>query len=535
MSAAAQDTAAQAGTVAVPKRFPLVTQPGFRSTKLTLSDPSVRSPVSDAALINCYAELDPQDKQFWVEKRPGTSTLATSIGAAGGVGMVFTPTTVYPVAIFGSNIYQWVGGVLTNIAYEGSSNPLIPGRLARFLPVPKNDFGGPGVGAWAANGGLWIVSVGAAGGHYAPGYLAAQDFITGGPPWGATPLCDGVVYLDGVMYVMDQNGAIWGSNAGAFNTWLATTVIQAGGRYDPPVCLAQQLEYIIAFKGTSLRCFYDAGAAAQTDGVGSNLAWIEGADANYGCANAGTVQLIDETLLWVSNNDKSTPQIARMDGLQVKVVSTPPVERLLQQLLMAAYSAAPSATTNILYSSGIKRGGHRWYTLTATSVCTGGTPFTLVYDLDQELWFVWTSPGSTYWSPVGASAHSDYNAGVFAQDISSGALYMLDIDQIYPTDSGTPCQVDIYTPNWDGGTRRRKMLNMLYFVNDQVSGSKMQVRKSDDDYRSWSPLRDVRLDVAQPWLDTCGTFRRRTLNIRHNAATPFRIKTGDAQIDLGVL
>lgn len=516
----------------VPKRFPLAARPGFRSTTLALADPTVRSPVSDAALINAYAELDPEDNQYWVEKRLGTETLATVSGTAGGVGVA---AAGFGLAIFGPNLWLYVAGTLTNVPYGGSTgHTLITGRAAQFL-----DLNPPGVGpssVWCVNGGMWQTIAGHGHGSSA-GYIAVQDATVshGGVPW-TVPLCDGCVILDGVVYVMDQTGNIWGSNNNDFSTWLATTVILAGGRDDIPVALVQQLEYVVALKKSSFRCFYDAGAAAQTLGVGSNLAWVEGADGNFGCANAGSVQLIDQSLLWLSNNDKNTPQIVRMDGLQVQVVSTPIIERLLQQLPMATFSSQPSLTTNIVYSSGIKRGGHRLYVLTALQVVAGATPFTLVYDLDQQLWYSWMSTGFPYWSVTSASAHGDDNAqGVFAQDINSGLFYATDIDQVYPTDSGIPCQVDIYTPSSDVGTKRRKTLTAMYFQNDQVSGSVMYVRKTDNDYRSWSPFRRVSLSIDRPNLTRCGTFTKRALNLRHHAATPFRIKAADLQMDIGTI
>lgn len=529
----------QAGSVAMPKRFPLVTAPGFRSTTLALADPTVRSAVSDAAMINCYAELDPQDKQYWVEKRPGLATLASVAAAAGGgVGVGFDDVHSIPFAIFGTDLYFWYAGALTKILYAPNPLPLVAGRPATFLSLPQYSPGQANV-IWSVNGWMWEATVNI--GTSSWNYNNFNNFVnSGSPPWGSTLLCDGCAYLDGVIYVMDRTGAIWGSDLNSVSSWTATTVIQAGGRNDIPVALAQQLQYIIAFKSTSLRCFYDAGAAAQTSGVGSNLAWVEGADSYYGLANAGSLQLIDDTLLWLTNNDKGTPQIARMDGLQVRIVSTPPIERLLQNIKMGAFSAAPNATSNVVYSAGIKRGGHRFYVLTVPPAASSAQPFTIVYDMDQQLWSVWMSTGLSYWSAVCASAHADQdglgseNPGVFTQDMTSGAFYVCDIDQVYPTDSGNFCTVDLYSPNADFGTRRRKQCQQAFWVADQTSGGVIQIRKSDDDYRSWSPFRRVRLDVKQPRITRWGTFRRRAINIRHQAATPFRIKAGEAQIDLGV-
>lgn len=533
-----QMQAQQAPSVRVPKRLPLVSKPGFRSTAFGLKDPTVLSPVSDAALFNCYAELDPEDNQYWVGKRLGNLTLTTKVGGAGGVGTLISQTNLaIPLAIFGTTLYGWFGASLNAFTYTGVGHAIISGRMGTFIPESTAGGGVASGGVvWAVNGGFWQAASGVGGNNYS----AFEDFVAApGIPWTSGKLCDGCALLDYTLYVMDQNGAIWGSNVNDYSHWLGTTVIQAGGRADVPVCLAQQLEYIIAFKSTSLRCFYNAGAAANTGGVGSNLAWVEGADSNFGCLSGGSVQLIDQTLVWATNNDKGTVQVARMDGLQVSVISTPVIERLLQNVNVTVFSQAPSATTSIVYSNGIKRGGHRYYTLTIPPAATlNGVGFTIVYDLDQELWYIWFSPGLSYWTVVGVSSSAGAGAGVqgvFAQDLTSGAFYLVDIDQVLPTDSGTPATVDIYTPNSDLGTRRKKQLNALYFVNDQVSGSTMYVRKTDKDYRKWSPFRKVRLDVTQPSLTRCGSFYRRALNLRHIAATPFRIKAGDAQLDLGTL
>jgi hypothetical protein len=526
----------QAGSVRVPKRFPLASKLGFRATTINLSDPTIRSPVSDAIIINGYAELDPEDNQYWVEKRLGNQTVGMQAGNAGGTGVL---PSGFALAIFGPNLYSYIAGVMANLAYGGGlALPLVQGRCAKFIEVSAP--GGAPTVFWAVNGSMWNTIPGHV--HGSGGYENIADLTagTGGVPWTAA-LCDGCVFLDETLYVMDQNGGIWGSDVNVFNTWVATTLIQAGGRQDAPVALAQQMEYLIAFKTTSFRCFYDAGSSAQTLGVGSNLAWVEGADGNYGCANAGSIQLIDQSLLWLTNNDEATPQIARMDGLQVQIVSTPPVERLLQHIKMGAFSSNPNSPANIIYSAGIKRGGHRFYVITVPASTSTSIPFTLAYDLDQQMWYLWTGAGLSYWPVTGVSAHYDTDIpgqtipGLLCQDVSSGALYYTDIDQTYPTDSGIPAQVDIYTPNWDAGTKRRKFLNAMYFQNDQVSGSKMLVRKSDNDYRSWGPFRQVSLSTDRPNMTRCGTFTKRALNIRHVAPTPFRIKTSDLQMDIGTL
>lgn len=639
----------QAPSVGQPPRWPLATQPGFRSTSF--------SPVTDACLINAYAELDESRREYWVEKRPGLAKLVSLGSSSPGMGLttfLYNGTT-YILTIFGGNLYTSAqpGGALVQANYAGSGHAMaavgdcatflsdsIPGAAtlitfdttvtageivdspdtatgyvngqigsvtesnitgsvdvneisdlytpdegnqhttsltvsgfganpgqnwlysitfngvtlfasdssygfvvtsenlaewewtaAQGAPLGFVDdgvypgtivyYGPPGVGSttvfWVVGGGLFLLQE--SGGTFT--YENMLDVSDSG--FTTNLLCDGLVYLDGTLYVMDTSGNIWGSDIDDPTTWVGTNVIEAGGRLDTPICLVQQLEYVIALKSTSTRCFYDAGSAT---GSSSPLAWIEGADSNFGCASGGSVQLIDETLVWLSNNLQSTLQVVRMDNLQVRVVSTAPVERLLQD-------SGGIGKLGQVYSSVIKRGGHRFYLLTME-----GFGLTLAYDIDMAMWYLWTTSGADPtkpWEVACTGPTVGTTPGQIAQDASSGAIYYLDIDQVYPTDVGTPCQVDIYTPNWDAGTRRRKQLQAMFFVADQVSGSVMTSRYSNDDYTTWSSPQQVRLDVRRPMLTRQGTFTRRAYNFRHLCPTPMRIKAGELQMDKGVL
>ena len=94
--------------------------------------------------------------------------------------------------------------------------------------------------------------------------------------------------------------------------------------------------------------------------------------------------------------------------------------------------------------------------------------------------------------------------------------------------------MDIYTPNFDGGTMRSKQLSMMLFNADQVSGSALQVRYSDNDYQSWSDPQTVDLGLERPQLPDQGSFYKRAYWIRHNVSTACRIRSVDLQMDLGV-
>ena len=105
----------------------------------------------------------------------------------------------------------------------------------------------------------------------------------------------------------------------------------------------------------------------------------------------------------------------------------------------------------------------------------------------------------------------------------------------YYTDDGSKIIVDIYTPIFDANTTRRKQLNMMYFVGDQDVGSVLYIRRSEDDYQTWSNFRSVRLDVKRPHLSGCGTFSRAAYHFRHWSNTPLRMQAVEIQYDLGTL
>jgi len=75
----------------------------------------------------------------------------------------------------------------------------------------------------------------------------------------------------------------------------------------------------------------------------------------------------------------------------------------------------------------------------------------------------------------------------------------------------------------------------MEFVGDQEVGSVLHVRCSDDDYKTWSNFRSVKLSDKHPRLINCGTFVRRAYHLRHWSDTPLRLQAVDVQYDLGTL
>jgi len=323
----------------------------------------------------------------------------------------------------------------------------------------------------------------------------------------------GWAYLNSVTYVGKSTGAIQGSDPDNPILWDALDVLYAAIEPDLGVALAKQLVYVVMFKQWSTEIFYDAQNA-----TGSALAPVQGAKVNYGCAHADSISAVDEgILLWLSSDRTVGRHVIKMEGLKADIVSTDPVERLLVGF---------DLTT--IYSFGLKVAGHRFYVLTSVT-----SNLTLVYDLDTRMWQQWTDSSGNYFPFCAVTSNSSNQ--IVLQHATDGKLYLM--SPTYYTDDGSVITVDIVTPNFDGGTNRRKQMTMMKFIADQTQGSILHVRKNDHDYTAdkWSNFRSVDLSRKQPVLTNCGSFVRRAHHFRHQSQTVMRVREIELQMDLGTL
>jgi hypothetical protein len=431
-------------------------------------------------------------RQYVIWTTAGTDW--TLVGAASNTpGLLFTAT--------GQN------SLGAGLVYE-TGNPLVQGNYYTIDTVGTTDF--TLIGAPSNTPGITFLCTGISAGT---GTVFTQSFP-------GTTIVKGFAYLDGTLYVMDDQGQIWGTlgppqgNFDDPSQWDPLNVIVARDEPDAGVFLWKQQSYVIAFKEWTTEAFYDAG-----NPTGSPLSPVIGAKTPYGCVSGETVQEIDDTLIWVTANRMSSPQVVMMQELRARVISTPQVERLLDTANQAS-----------MVSFAVKHGGHRFYVLTIYDF-----NLTLVFDLNTEFWFQWTDKDGNYWPLVDRTF--DATGKHIVQARTGGTIYYIEGDYDYPTDAGDVVPVDIITPNTTFGVDRRKTITAMHFNGDQTSGSNLYVRVNDKDYdpTGWTNFRVVDMGQKRPMLYNCGTFYRRAWHLRHMAPTPFRIKWVDLQMDLGTL
>lgn len=438
------------------------------------------TPLQDARLVNGYVEQIGEE-DFWVYKRPGLS-VSSSLTAGVGRGVYNWGGNIY--AICGNTLYK--DGVAVSGTVDTTNGTY---TFDQTLGATPRLFFQNGVKGYNYDSGAGLVQVSDA------DYPAATVKGSG--------------YLSGTTYVMTAAAAIHGSGINDTTSWDPLNKLVAQIEPDGGVGLGKQLVYIIAFKQWSTEIFYDANAA------GSPLGRVQGAKISMGCRHQDTIREIDGVLLWVGVARSGSVSVMLMSGLKAVVVSTPSVEKLLQQ-----------ADYTTVYSWTAKVGGHRFYALTLVN-----SNLTLVYDMTSRRWAQWTDASGNYLPIVSATFTSSQQP--LLQHASNGKIYLLENTNY--TDDGAEIPFDLYTPNYDGGTRLRKYLKRMDIIADQVPGSFLHIRCSEDDYKTWSHPRTVDLSTQRPALTDCGTFRRRAYHFRHTSAKPLRIKAAELQLDLGVL
>jgi hypothetical protein len=571
-------------TVVLPKRFPLVIQPENRDADTA----------KDAKLINAYVETDPITKEPHIYKRPGLLQTGTTKSGNGygvfnwlgdiysifgatmyknGVALTGTLDTtggVYkfsqsrgaiPRMQFGNGVAAYnysdsagivaIGGVSTITAPEmvngvtytiatstGSTNFTLTGAASNtvgevftatglgltyaglFVPGLIYTIVSLGTTDWVAIGalgnilGVVFIATGVGSGTgSATAVQRGTDTVTTVSNF-PTAAVKGWAYLDGTTYVMDANASIRGcASLNDPTDWSdvlnrLTAQIEADGG----VFLAQQLVYVLALGQWSTEVFYDA-----LNQAGSPLGPVQGAKINYGCANQDSVREIDGALFWLATNRSAAVQVVMIEKLVTTIISTDPLERILG-----------AADLSSVHSFGLKYGGHRFYGITLIA-----SNLTFVYDVNEQRWAQWTDENGNYF-PIVATSFI-LSTGSILQHETNGKLYML--DSAYTTDDGDAITVDIYTQNFDGGTQRRKQLNILSFVADQTPGSYLDVRYNDKDYKAtaWTNFRRVDLNLEKPLLENNGSFVRRAYHLRHKCNTRLRIAAAELQLDLGTL
>lgn len=389
----------------------------------------------------------------------------------------------------------------------------------------------------------------------------------------------GIVWLDSTFYVMDQGAVIYGSDLNNALSWNALNFITAAIEPGSGKALAKTQNYVIAFKEWSTEFFYDAGNATgsplSTAGNGFNL---------IGCANGDSVANLDGILFWVSQTRQKGRGVHMMMGLQEQQISTPDIERILNLSTLATiYSFGVKIAGHSFYILTlvdlnitiaydlVSKAWAQWSSLTlgaavnVTSITLSGTTATVItaaphgltdgdpvniaganqsaYNgikvisyVDASTFTFQTTAGTTT-PATGTITATPYTETYFkytkyvnalgkdlVQHETSGTLCELSESSF--SDVGIPINVLIRTGKIDGGTVYLKKHNIVEVIGNKIAGT-AYIRKSDDDYVTFSKYRPVNLNLTRSVLSRFGSARRRSYDLRYLDATSLQLASLD--------
>jgi hypothetical protein len=314
--------------------------------------------------------------------------------------------------------------------------------------------------------------------------------------------------LNRSVYTASANLEVNGTDPDNPEAWDPLNSLYAYSDVDRCVGIAKQLSTIAVFKETSTEFFRDAGTTPTP------LARVEGLKLDVGLQDVNTLCEADDTIFWSARVKVGQRSVWAMTKLQAKEISNPSIRRFLTE-----------HQDDEQYGMVFSLNGHTFYLISITGVPA------LVYDMTSGTWSYWTALGEVDWPFVDATNGSD--GTVYLQHRSNGRVYRF--DATVHEDDGERIDMDIYPPEFDGGTRKGKYLANMFINADQEPGSTLQLRVSDDNQQSWTDWRMFDLGHDRPRLEACGTFTKRVFHFRHSSPTACRLHEVELELDVGTL
>jgi hypothetical protein len=333
------------------------------------------------------------------------------------------------------------------------------------------------------------------------------------------PYVSGTVFLDNYVFVGTSNNRIYNSDVGDPTTWNALNFLSFEQTADTLVGICKHLNYLVAFGAVSTQFFYDVG-----NPTGSPLGLAASYTLEIGCASGDSIVATNNTVLWVGTSKTYGKSVYIMDGTAPVRISTANIDRHIEADGLGDI-AAYCYTIN----------GHTLYILTLHNIHQ-----TLVYDLNEKMWYTWTqysiqstgqpNAGTYQESYFRPTYYTQLNGVPYVLDDDTATLYYLDVNTYQ--DAGQPIYCRTVTDISDNGSTKRKFFGRLEIIGDKVAGT-MQIRHSGDDYNNWSTYRTVDLNAPRAQVYLSGADRRRAWEFLCTSNVPLRIDGAEIDFRIG--
>jgi hypothetical protein len=323
----------------------------------------------------------------------------------------------------------------------------------------------------------------------------------------------GLVYLDGYVFVMDETATVWQSDLEDPTNWNPINYITVLGEPDRGVGIAKHFNYLVAFKQWTTEFLYD-----NANPAGNVLATNTTARIELGCVDGDTIQQLEETVIWVATPKEGGKIVAMLNGIQAQPISNKAIETYLNA---SDYSG--------VYSWVYKISGHTFYGLVLTD-----QNVTLVYDLNEKEWHMWTTSKQN----IGGSENYFECSFIQPFPVNSNNYYVLDavnglVFTLSPNnyvDPFGPINMRIVTTSSNLGTFDRKTNPSITIFGDTINDV-LNVRHTNDDYNTWSDYRQMDLSLDKPVLYNNGSFRKRAYEILYTGHFPLRLYEMEVEVN----
>lgn len=549
--------------------FPINTTAGVGTTSDSWAWSSFGGAIHGGATVGNGGQYTHGDViGFALDMNAGTLTLyingsATGIVFTGLTGVIYPTVSMAITAItvtanFGATAFAFTAP--TGFSALFSNDPATPATGSPIVTV-----------AAVSTAATMSYAIGGSPATPATGSITAQG--NGG-------MVPGIAYIDGYFVVMDTNGVMWASNIDDPTTFAALANLTAQDENGAGKAIGKSGNYLIAHKEWSTEPYYDAKVTPFP------FLPVDNGFTQVGCASGESVKYLDGSIFWLSQVRQRGRSVHMMAGLQQQKVSTPDVERILNAdplttvyayglkvdghslylltLVASNITLVYDATTqvwlqwssygfgsNVAITSITLSGTTATVTATSAHGVNDGDPV-LIFNADQTAYngvfqaqvvsstvFTYRVTGNPATPATGAlglaqftesyfkfTQYCDYNGLNLFLHESDGTIYNF---TNVTTDNALPINFFVRTSRLDGGSVALKAMSSATLIGDKV-GDFAMVRFSDDDCATFKAYRPVDLSSKRPQARRLGSFRRRTLEVRHIGSTAPRFEALELEI-----
>lgn len=288
------------------------------------------------------------------------------------------------------------------------------------------------------------------------------------------PGADHVVFLDGYFIFTEPNSQkVWVTSLYDGYSVNALDFASAEANADKIVSLAVIHREVWLFGESTIEVWYNSGNADFP------LTRIQGAFVEIGCAAKSSVAKIDNSVFWLSSDDKGNGLILRSSGYNGQRVSHHGVE----------YAITTYNTISDAQAFTYRQAGHSFYAITFP---TEGK--TWVYDVATDMWHERASYINEELTSWRAQCAVNFNNKVIAGDLFSGKIFELDLE--YCSDDGGELPwIRAWRAQPTGSTIKNRTVHSslrIYVeagvgvIDGQGSEPIINLRWSDDGGHTWS-------------------------------------------------